>query len=63
MDTRRLLNVRINDNKVMKQKKEEIQFEPINKLAKSVYGTKVAINLDEEKLQSVKEGKYVLEQF
>ena len=63
MDIRRLLNVRINDNIVMKQKKEEIQFEPINKLTKSVYGTKVAINLDEEKLQSVKEGEYVLEQF
>ena len=53
----------------MKQKKEEIQFQPINKLTKSIYGTKVAINLDEqklhnldeEKLQSVKEGEYIIE--
>jgi hypothetical protein len=45
----------------MKQKKEEIQFEPVNKLTKNIYGTKVAINLDEEKLQSVKEIEYVIE--
>ena len=47
----------------MKQKKAEIQFEPVNKLTKSIDGTKVPINLDEEKLQSVKEGEYVLEDF
>jgi hypothetical protein len=39
----------------MKQKKEEIRFEPVNKLTKNLYGSKVPINLDEEKLQSVKE--------
>ncbi len=45
----------------MKQKKEEIRFEPVNKLTKNLYGSKVPINLDEEKLQSVKENQYVLE--
>jgi hypothetical protein len=31
----------------MKNKKEEIQFEPINKLTKNIHGTKVLIDLDQ----------------
>lgn len=30
----------------MKQKKDEIQFEPVNKLTKSIPGTKFLLNLD-----------------
>lgn len=37
---------------VMKQKKEEIGFEPVNKLTKSIHGTKVAIDLDEEEREN-----------
>ncbi len=48
-------------NEVMKQKKEEIKFEPVNKLTKNINESKVAINLDEEKLQSVKENEFLLE--